>query len=144
MNFSISVDIDAAPDVVWSLVSDIEHWPEWTPSVKSIRRLGRSGPLQPGSRALVRQPKLLPAVWTVTSMRPDRRFTWKTALQGMWVVADHWVEATANGSRATLSLQFQGLFGPLLARVTKGTNEKYLHLEANGLKRKSEAIVGVS
>src|SRR5580765_507243 len=64
--FSISVDIRAAPPRVWALISDIEGWPGWTPTVKSVERLD-AGPLAVGSRARIRQPKLLPAVWQITS-----------------------------------------------------------------------------
>jgi uncharacterized protein YndB with AHSA1/START domain len=40
MNFTITVDIDAPPDRVWAVMSDIERWPEWTPTVTSIARMG--------------------------------------------------------------------------------------------------------
>ena len=50
MNFSITVDVNATPERVWTVMSDIERWHEWTPSVKSITRLDR-GPLARGSRA---------------------------------------------------------------------------------------------
>jgi hypothetical protein len=45
---------------------------------------------------------------------------------------------TGSGSRATLSLQFTGLFGPLAGLLTRGLNDRYLKLEAAGLKRQSE------
>jgi hypothetical protein len=34
----------------------------------------------------------------------------------------------------TLSIRYEGLFGPLLARWTGGLNRRYLAMEANGLK----------
>ena len=137
MNFSITVDIAAPPERVWSVMSDIERWAEWTTSVKSIKRLDH-GPLAPGSRAVIRQPRLLPAMWKVTALQPGRSFTWTTGSPGVRVIAHHLVEPTGHGSRATLSLQFGGLLGPLVARITSGLNNRYLSLEAAGLKRRSE------
>jgi len=135
-DFDISIDIAVGPDRVWQVISDVEHWPEWTPSVKSIKRLDK-GPLAPGSRALVRQPKLPPALWKVTVVE-DHGFTWTSGLPGVWVVAHHSVKPAAGGSRATLSLRYTGLFAPLLARLTRSVNDRYLKLEAEGLKRRSE------
>src|SRR4051812_17727116 len=136
MDFSISVDIGAPPDRVWAVMSDIEQWPQWTPSVTSIQRLD-PGPLAPGSRARVRQPRLLPVVWTVTAVE-DHAFTWETGGIGVSVTACHSVEATAQGSRATLSLHFGGMLGALVGRLTRSLNNRYLNLEATGLKRRSE------
>ena len=68
MDYSVSIDIAAPANVVWSVMSDVERWPEWTASVKRVRRLGR-GPFDVGSRALINQPKFPPAVWKVTCQR---------------------------------------------------------------------------
>ena len=135
--FSISVDIRAAPQRVWALISDIEGWPDWTPTVKSVERLD-AGPLAVGSRARIRQPKLLPAVWQITSLENGSAFTWVTRSPGVSVTAHHSVEATTDGSRATLSLRFGGLLGPLVGWLTRRLNDRYLGLEAAGLKRRSE------
>ena len=67
LDFRIAVDINAPPDRVWAVMRDIESWPEWTPTVKKIRRLDK-GSLAVGSRALIWQPKLLPAKWRVTEL----------------------------------------------------------------------------
>jgi hypothetical protein len=69
MEYLISADIDAPPDVVWAVMSDGERWHEWTASVTSVRLLD-SGPLRIGSRALIRQPRFPPAVWKVTAPSP--------------------------------------------------------------------------
>jgi hypothetical protein len=137
-HFSIVVDIDASADRVWSVIRDIEHWPEWTPTVMSVRLL-EDGPLAVGSRAFIRQPKLAPAKWRVTELDDvSRGFTWITRGPGILVTARHWVEPSGNGSRATLSIQFSGLLAPLVARFTRKLNERYLALEANGLRARSE------
>jgi hypothetical protein len=135
--FSNSVEIQASPERVWAVMSEIERWPEWTPTVHSIQRLD-SGPLAPGKRVRIRQPKLPPADWQVTNLDEGRGFTWVTRSPGVSVTARHWVEASGGGSRATLSIQFGGVLGPLVGWVTRSLNSHYLSLEAAGLKLRSE------
>ena len=138
MDFSISVDIAAPPSVVWSVMSDVERWPEWTASVKRVRRFSE-GPLELGSRALINQPKFPPAVWKVVDLDEGRRFQWRSGMPGMWVVGDHSVTATPTGSRATLALHYSGLLGDLMAKMTEGISNRYLSMEAAGLKKASES-----
>jgi uncharacterized protein YndB with AHSA1/START domain len=135
--FSISVDIQAPPPRVWAAMADVERWPEWTASVHSVERLD-PGPLAVGSRARIRQPRLPPALWEVVAVDEGRSFTWVSRGPGVRVTARHEVEPAAGGSRATLSLRFDGPFGGLLARVTSGINRRYLGMESSGLKRRSE------
>jgi uncharacterized membrane protein len=137
VDYRTDVDIAAPPDVVWAVMSDVERWHEWTASVRSIRLLDDK-PLAVGSRAVVRQPKFPPAVWKVTAIDPGRSFTWKSGAPGMWVYGHHSVRPAAGGSRATLGLHYEGMLGQLLSRMTRGITERYLALEAAGLKRRSE------
>ena len=141
MDFQISIDIAAPPEIVWSVMEDAEHWHEWTPSVRSIRRLDK-GPLRVGSRALIRQPKFPPALWQVTALEPGRSFTWKSGLPLMWVFAQHSVTPIDGGTRATLSLHFAGPLARMLGRMTRDINNRYLGYEAAGLKKRSEERVG--
>jgi hypothetical protein len=141
VDFQISVDIAAPSEVVWAIMADVQRWHEWTPSVRSIRRLD-AGPLRVGSRALIRQPGFPPAMWKVTALEPGRSFTWKSGAPGMWVYATHSVAPIEIGARATLCLRFTGTIGRLLGRLTAAVNNRYLDLEANGLKRRSEEWSG--
>jgi uncharacterized membrane protein len=136
-DFNIAVDVVAPPERVWAVMSDVEKWPEWTASVKRIHKLDK-GPLQIGSRAIVRQPKLPPALWKVTELKPDYSFAWKSTGPGFSVIGTHSVEGRAAGSHVSLSLRFEGLFGGLAGRLTSGLNRHYLQLEAAGLKRRVE------
>ena len=137
MTFSITTDIQASPETVWGVLSEVERWPEWTRSVTSLRHLD-TGPLAVGSRVRIRQPKLPPADWRVTALEEGRSFTWVTGSPGVHVTASHRVEPHAGGSRATLSVTFAGVLGPLVGRLTRTLNERYLALEAAGLKERSE------
>jgi uncharacterized protein YndB with AHSA1/START domain len=135
--FTISIDIAAPPERVWEVMRDVEHWHEWTPSVTRIKRSG-SGPLAVGSRLIIFQPKFPPAMWLVTAVDPDRGFTSTSGFPFLRVVANHRVDKTAAGSRATLTLSYDGILGHLLARMTGDITERYLGYEARGLKARSE------
>jgi uncharacterized membrane protein len=136
-HFSITVEIQAPPGRVWAVMNDFKRWPEWTPTVTSIEPLDPGTPAV-GSRLRIRQPKVPPAVWQLTELDEGRSFTWVTRRPGVRATGRHWVEASGGGSRATLSLEFSGLLGPLVARLIRGLNERYLALEAKGLKARSE------
>jgi carbon monoxide dehydrogenase subunit G len=136
--FISTIDIGAPPKRVWQVMSGIDQWHEWTPSVTSVKRLGGE-PFAVGSKVLIRQPKLPPALWTVTAIEPERSFTWVSKAPGLRAVGRHALVPTADGSRATLSLQFHGMFGGVFARMLKGITERYVAQEAKGLKARSES-----
>ena len=135
--FSISIDIKATAERVFDVMCDVTRWSEWTPSVTSIKRLD-SGPFVVGSRAVIRQPKFPPALWTISAIEPGRSFTWFNRAPGIRVFAHHLVEPTTTGSRATLSLRYEGLFGEVLAWLADDITRRYLFMEAGGLKGRSE------
>jgi uncharacterized membrane protein len=137
-NFEINVDIDAPPERVWNVMIDVERWHEWTRSITSIHKL-QNGPLAVGDRALVRQPKLRPATWTVTQLIPGRKFIWESRNPGVRVIGHHMVEPRDDGSRVTLIVQFEGFMGGFVGAILKKLNEQYLQFEAEGLKDRAEA-----
>src|SRR4051812_42548737 len=131
--FRITVDIDAPPAHVWAVMMDVERWPEWTASISRVIRLS-PGALEVDSRVWIEQPKLPPASWSVTEVRPGAAFTWVSLAPGVRVTARHTVDVSEGGSRVTLSIDYQGILGRLLAWWTRNLNERYLAMEANGLK----------
>ena len=130
--FGVTIEIPAPPDRVWAVMADIERWPEWTPTVTQIQRLDR-GPLAVGSRARIRQPKLPAATWQVSELQPGCSFSWVMRSPGVCVTGEHRVEPAGRGTRVTLSIRFSGMLGGLVARLTRGLNQRYLALEAKGL-----------
>lgn len=137
-DFKIAVDINASPGRVFEVLSDVERWPEWTSTMTSVRRMD-DGPFSVGSKAHVRQPKLLPAVWQVTELDAPRSFVWVTHSPGVTLEAGHWVEADGARSRVTLALRFSGLLGSLAARIYRGLSQRYIATEAEGLRRRCES-----
>ena len=137
-DYSVSVQINATPERVWAVMRDIERWHEWTPTVTSVRRAG-GGPLRVGERARVFQPRLPPANWVVTEVQEGRGFEWESRAPGLRILARHHIEPGVSGARVTLSVQFSGVFGGLVGRLTGSFNKRYIALEAEGLKRRAEA-----
>src|SRR6516164_3133421 len=138
-----TVEVQASPEQVWSVLRDVELWPEWTATVTSVRRLDR-GPLAVGSRAHIRQPKLFPAAWEVTVVDEGGSFTWVTRSPGVRVTGRHSVEAPQGGSPAVPSIQFSSPLGPSLARLLHVLKERYLTFAAKSLKAYSEASAASS
>jgi len=137
-DYSVNVQIAAPPETVWGVMSDIERWHEWTPTITSIRRTN-AGPFRIGARARVHQPRLPPADWIVTSLHEGRGFDWESRAPGVRVLARHIIEPSVSGCRVTLSVQYSGLVGNLIGRLTASLNRRYIALEADGLKRRAEA-----
>jgi hypothetical protein len=139
MQYSVSIDIDAPPALVAQIMCDVERWPEWTASVTSVR-LDEPGPLKIGSTATIRQPRFPTARWRVSVLEPDRGFAWDNRGPGVFVRGSHFVTPRGAGSIATLSLDYKGLLAILVAKLTKGITFRYLKMESEGLKRRSEEL----
>jgi len=137
-NFIVRTAIAAPPQTVWPILADIERWPEWTASMQSVTLLD-AGPLGAGSRVRVAQPKLRPAVFTITDWQPNRNFTWASSTPAVWATAGHLVEASATGCVVTLTLRFEGWAGGVAGWLMRGLVERYMAMEGEGLKQRSEA-----
>ena len=131
------IDIAAPPARVWTIMKDVERWHEWTASVTSIRLLDPA-PLRVGSRALVKQPTLLPAEMRVTAIEDNAGFTWVSKSLGVVATGLHTIVPTAKGSRVTLSLTFAGPLSGVVAFFFGKLTQRYVQMEAEGLKRRSE------
>jgi uncharacterized protein YndB with AHSA1/START domain len=134
----ITVDIDAEPEKVFAVLCDVERWPDWTTTMTSVRRM-ENGAFGVGSTARVRQPRLRPAVWQVTQFEDNRNFTWTTGSPGLRMTAGHSIEPHGMGSRVALSFELSGFIAPLASRLYGGLIERYITIESQGLKKRSES-----
>lgn len=138
-SFRVVVDIAAPPERVWPVIRDVERWHEWTASITGVTRLDE-GPLRHGSKALVRQPKLPASTFEVTRLEENRGFTWETTSPGLRGAGHHWIESidAGRGSRVTLGVDFSGPLAPIVALFYGGLTQRYIEMEAAGLKTRSE------
>ena len=133
----ITIDIDAPPNDVWAVMKDVEHWPDWTPTMQEVTRLDH-GPFTVGSTTRVRQPRMGPAVWEVTRLDEQRGFTWMSRGPGVMTEADHAIEPHGSGSRVTLSIRFSGTLGGLAGRMYFALATRYIRMEAENLRERCE------
>ncbi len=138
MDVRTRIDVGAPVDRVWDVLVDVERWPEWTDSVTSVRRLD-PGPLAVGSRVEVSQPRIPTGTYTVTAVDPGRAFTWEQRQPGSTVSAHHECAQTPDGgTQVELRVVMSGAVGGVVGRLYRRLTERYLAMEAAGLKARAE------
>ncbi|ACY98803.1 MULTISPECIES: SRPBCC family protein [Thermomonospora] len=139
MRYEVTVEIDAPAERVWEHLIDVERWPEWTASMSRVELLGNK-PFGPGSAVRIKQPKLPPAVWTVTGFVPGSAFTWVAKSPGVTTTALHELVSAPDGPLTVrLVLEQTGPLAPLFAVLVGRLSRRYLNMEAQGLKRRAES-----
>jgi uncharacterized membrane protein len=135
-----SVEIDAPAQLVWKVFSDVERWPEWTASVTSL--VGRDGTdLAVGKRFSIKQPGMSKLTWKVTDIDPGLSWTWVQRAPGAFVSARHDVIAQPDGrTLVRQQLEQRGMVGTLVGRMMLKKTKRFLELEAQGLKTRSEQL----
>jgi uncharacterized membrane protein len=144
-----SIEIAASTELVWSTLSDVERWPEWTRSVSEVERLD-AGAFGAGSRARVKQPGMPRLVWEVTEYVPGKVFSWASKAPGVTTTGGHRQVADPGGHESaggvpgdrvtvTLTLEQEGFLAPVVWRLTGSRSRRYVQMEADGLKRRCES-----
>jgi len=137
--YSATIIINASEETIWKVLSDVSHWHDWTPTVSKVEVLDQPE-LKLRNRYKVYQPKLQPAVWTVTALVPPSSFVWESSMPGMHMIAEHTVRAvSANQTDVTLSFAFHGFLGEIIGRMYRNTVESYIQTEAQSLKKRVES-----
>ena len=135
--FSTSTTINASPETVWKVLSDVSHWNNWTPTVIKTEVLD-TPELKLGNRYKVFQPKLQPAEWAVTVLEAFS-FTWESKAPGMHMIAEHIVSSKgANQAEVTLTFAFKGWLGKLIGKMYGKMTQEYIETEAQSLKKRIE------
>jgi uncharacterized membrane protein len=139
MRFEKSIDIDAPQQRVWDVLSDLEAWPQRIETVDSVEILTPT-PITEGSRVRLKQPKLPEGIWDITVWDAPSYFEWTQKTGGIVSVAGHRVEALGEGrARLTLTLDMRGFAVPIVALFYKKLTNRYMSLEADGMKRAAES-----
>ncbi len=95
---TLSRDVAAHPDRVWQLLTDLEAWPRWGPTV---RRAEIDGEFVTGATGRVWPMVGPPLPFELTTVVPGRRWSWKVA--GV-PATTHAVEASGAGARLSMGI----------------------------------------
>ena len=138
MTITDMIQIDAPVETVWQVTRDVERWPEWTPTVTSVRLLDSE--LRLGSVALIKQPMQPRSEWVVTEFAPGQRFAWETRRVGLHMTGTHEMSAADGGTRSVLRVDASGWLATLLGPLLRPVMRKALADENRGLKSHCEQL----
>jgi uncharacterized membrane protein len=139
MRFEKSIEVDAPLERVWEVLSDLEAWPQRIETVDTVELLTPL-PITKGSRVRLKQPKLPEGTWDITVWNAPSYFEWTQKTGGTTSVAGHRIDALGEGrARLTLTLEMRGLLIPIMLLFYRDLTNRYMNLEAEGMKRAAES-----
>ena len=134
------VGVQAPPETIWQLVSNLEGWSAWNPlyvKASGTIRIGEILTLTeqlPGQQARIVQPRVLEWV-------PNEQLHWRLSrLKGL-ATATHYIEIEKLNEGACIvsnGVLIGGMFGPSLMRGQARALRKGLHLMNEALKATAE------
>lgn len=150
MRVSAEVDFRAPREVVWDIVTDIEHAGSRVAAIDQVEILARPAAGLPGlkwreTRTMFGRPAM--AVMWVTDVAEGSRFDTRAEEQGMVYTTRTSIEETADGTR--LRREFMGVpqtlgakvMGSIFGVLLKGSMRKALQKDLEDLKAAAEARV---
>jgi hypothetical protein len=135
-----AVDIDAAPEWVWDVLTDFAAYPEWNPFI-----VRADGMPTPGSRITLRVRST--AGWSATNRAtvlaavPGKVLRWSARIIPIPGLASGLHEfaltSTETGTRLVQSEQFSGALVPAIGRLLVRTEQDF-HILNQALRKRSE------
>ena len=130
---SVSINIQAPPEIVWSLLTNGSDYPRWNSTVVLLE-----GEIQPGGTIKLKSTLDESRTFnlTVKAFEPGKRLVWGDR-QGnrVYTIAD----GPEGGVTFTMTEKIGGLLFPLFSRMIPPFDESFERFAAD-LKREAEAI----
>jgi carbon monoxide dehydrogenase subunit G len=138
MKFESSVEINAPVEKVWTLVDNLEEWPQCMPSIKKIERVSE-GPLAVGSQLYVtaRVSRLtVKLLMTITKFVPERAVVMEGKALGTKLTRFYTLEPVNGKTKVTLGGEVSGLLAWLARRSGQTISEEI----AQAAKKRIESL----
>jgi carbon monoxide dehydrogenase subunit G len=126
MKFQSSIDIEAPPEKVWTLIDKLEQWPQWMPSIKKIERVSK-GPLTTGSQLSVTAKVsgiTIRLLMTIIEFVPERTVVMKGKALGTRLTRFYNLEPLNNKTRATVGGEVSGFLAWLARRGGQAVSDE--------------------
>ena len=128
------IEIAAAPEIVWDVLTRFEQWPQWNPDVKSM---SFDGPMASGSEFRWKSgPGTI--VSTLERVEPPRAVSWRGRTMSIKAMHEWRLEPHAGGTRVETEESFSGLLARLFRGQLQKTLDKTLGDGLEHLKREAE------
>ncbi len=128
------IDIKAPIEKVWNILSDIDRWPSWNPSISSSQL---EGPLAPGTSFRWKS-KSASIISTLQEVVPEKRFGWTGKSMGARAVHIWEFEVQENNVIVRTGESFDGLIVKLLKGMMQKTLDQSLQEWLLHLKKTAE------
>jgi len=138
MKFESSVEINAPVKKVWTLVDNLEEWPQWMPSIKKIERVSK-GPLTVGSQLSVtaRVSRLtVRLLMTITEFVSERAVVMEGKTLGTKLTRFYALEPVNDKTKVTVGGQVSGILAWLARRGGQAISEEI----AQAAKKRIESL----
>ena len=114
MECGVSIDIEARPEKIWSLLTDAANFPRWNSTVTSV-----DGQIALGQKIRVRVPLAPKRVFKleVSAFEPGKRMVWSDGAAPMFKGVRTFTLAPRDGGTINFSMVevFSGLMLPMIA-----------------------------
>ncbi len=118
MRFESSVDINEPVGKVWTLIDNLEEWPQWMPSIKKIERIS-TGPLGVGSQlSVTAKVSRLPVklLMTIIEFVPERTVILEGEALGTKLTRFYMLEPVNGKTKVTIGGNVSGALSWLARR----------------------------
>jgi hypothetical protein len=137
--YRVERDIAAPPEVIWRLVTDADRYPEWNPSVTSLR-----GSIEPGATIELRSsvnPKRAFSL-KVDRLEPPREMVWSSGMPlGVFRGVRTFSLRSLGSDMTRFSMEevYSGPLAPLIIKAIPDLDPSFAQF-ADGLKAAAEGV----
>lgn len=131
--------ISASPELVWSVLTDLEHWVDWNPDVTEMQV---GGPVSPGTEFRWKAGGAT-IISTIQEMEEKRRIVWTGRTLGIRAVHAWTLEADGTGVAVRTEESFEGMVARVLARPLRKMLHKSLTAGLDALAAECETRSGL-
>jgi hypothetical protein len=135
------IGVQAPPEVIWALISDLDHWKDWNPLYPSAQgKLGFGAPLTLTVALPGRKPQVIKP--TVESWTPEELIHWRLKALGGLVTSIRYIEIeklTETGCIFSNGEIFDGFLGRRLPKGMRRNIRAGFEALGEAVKTKSEA-----